>query len=352
MSNIFLRRMIGDGYPAYFIADMAANHDGDLQRAKELIWLAQHAGADCAKFQTFDADRIVSDHGFRELGKSSHQATWSKSVYETYKDASMPREWIPILAEECRKADIDFASTPYDCEAVAFLYRYVRFYKVGSGDITWLDFLAHVADRGKPVFLSTGASTIGEVQDAMDVLEGARVVLMQCQTNYTGEDGENLKHINLRVLQAYAALWPQCVLGLSDHTRSLPVVLGAVALGAKVVERHFTDDKTREGPDHHFSMEPKEWRQMVNAVRELEAALGSPQKRVTEAERETVVLQRRCVRAAEDIEAGQKLTYPVLACLRPCPDDAIRPEDIHKLVGKRTRDQIEKGAAIRWCDVC
>ncbi len=270
-------RLVGPDQPTYFIADIAANHDGSLDRALELMTLAKEAGADCAKFQHFRAAHIVSDYGFRALGgQQSHQATWEKSVFEVYADASLPWEWTEPLARHGQEIGIEFMSAPYDLEAVAHLNPFVNAFKVGSGDVNWLEELQVIADLGKPVLIATGAAALDDVQRAMDVLQaaGVDIVLMQCNTNYTGSI-ENAHHANLRVLQQYAELFPGVTLGLSDHTPGHVTVLGAVALGARVVEKHFTDDTARVGPDHGFSMDPDTWRAMVDATRLLEAALGS-----------------------------------------------------------------------------
>ena len=281
--------------PTYFIADIAANHDGELSRAKELIHQAGDAGADAVKFQHFKAEKIVSDRGFRELGSQmGHQAAWNKSVFEIYRQYECNRDWNLELAETARQAGVDFMSTPYDLEAVAMLDPYVPAYKIGSGDITWSDFLAHIAHRGKPVILATGASSMVDVERAVEIVLAAspRLALLQCNTNYTGSR-ENFRHINLRVLGSYALHYPGMVLGLSDHSPGHAAALGAIALGARIIEKHFTDDTTRFGPDHAFSMTPATWREMVDRARELEAALGDGVKRIEANERETVVLQRR-----------------------------------------------------------
>jgi sialic acid synthase SpsE len=159
---------IGENKPTYFIADISANHDGDLERAKMLIHLAKEAGVDAAKFQNFRASQIVSDYGFRSMqGQVSHQSNWKKTVFEVYQDASLPFEWTPILKDECDQAGIDYFSSPYDFEAIDMLDAYVPAYKIGSGDITWMEALERMARKGKPVILATGASEIGEVQRAV-----------------------------------------------------------------------------------------------------------------------------------------------------------------------------------------
>ena len=329
-------RILGPDEPTYFIADIAANHDGDLDRALELITLAAAAGADAAKFQHFRAAHIVSDYGFRSLGgQLDHQATWSKSVFETYQDASLPWEWTPVLAEHCASIGIEFMSSPYDVEAVTHLDPFVNAYKVGSGDVNWLEELSFIASMGKPVIIATGASTMDDVHRAMSLLTaaGVPIVLMQCNTNYTGSI-ENLGFVNLRVLTQFAAEFPGVVLGLSDHTPGHVTTLGAIALGARVIEKHFTDDTTRQGPDHGFSLDPVTWRAMVDDTRRLEASLGDGVKVIEANEEKTVVLQRRCVRAARPLEAGAILVRSDLEVLRPAPVDAVPPQSLDLVVGR------------------
>jgi N-acetylneuraminate synthase len=346
-------RLVGPDQPTYFIADIAANHDGDLDRAKMLMTLAKEAGADCAKFQHFRAEHIVSDYGFKALGgQQSHQATWRKSVFEVYQDASLPWEWTAELAEHAKQIGIEFMSAPYDLEAVDHLDPYVNAYKVGSGDVNWLEELDYIVAKDKPVILATGAATLDDVDRAMNVLgaAGLPVVLMQCNTNYEGTIG-NIHHVNLRVLSEYAQRYPNVTLGLSDHTPGHVTVLGAVALGARAVEKHFTDDTTRVGPDHGFSMDPHTWRAMVEDTRMLEAALGDGEKKIEDNEIQTVVLQRRCVRAAVEIPAGEVITRVHLKVLRPAPIEAIPAHEVGAAVGHTTVRAIAAGEAIAWSDL-
>jgi len=343
-------RAVGGDNPTYFIADIAANHDGVLERAKTLIRLAAEAGADAAKFQNFRALEIVSDYGFRSMvGQVSHQNKWNKSVFEVYEDASMPWEWSTELGEECDQAGIHYFSSLYDFEAVDKLAQFFPAIKIGSGDITWLEIIERVASKGKPVLLATGASELEEVQRAVDTVLAINpdLVLMQCNTNYTASL-ENFDHIHLNVLRTYDALYPDVVLGLSDHTVGHATVLGAVALGARVVEKHFTDDTTREGPDHAFSMDPRSWREMVDRTRELERALGSRRKRVADNEQETVIIQRRCLRAARDLEAGEILCREMIDVLRPATVGAIEPHEVSLAVGSTVLENVPACEALRW----
>ena len=177
------KHTIGDAHPTYFIADIAANHDGSLDRALELIRLCAQAGANAAKFQNFRGPKIVSDYGFSHMNSQvSHQAKWRKSVVEVYNDASIPFEWTPILKQACDEAGIDYFSSPYDFEAIDMLDPFVPAYKIGSGDITWLEACLRIAGKNKPVLLAAGASDIGDVQRAVDAIlaVNSRLVLMQC----------------------------------------------------------------------------------------------------------------------------------------------------------------------------
>jgi len=345
--------LVGPDEPTYFIADIAANHDGDLSRALALMTLAKEAGADCAKFQHFRAPQIVSDYGFRALGgQQSHQANWSKSVFEVYQDASLPWEWTEQLAKHAGEIGIEFMSAPYEIEAVDHLNPFVNAYKVGSGDVNWLEELDYIASKGKPVILATGAATIDDVARAMEVLLTAKVpiVLMQCNTNYEGTVS-NIHHVNLRVLRQYAELYPEVTLGLSDHTPGHATVMGAVAFGARAIEKHFTDDTSRIGPDHAFSMDPVTWRAMVEDVRMLESALGDGDKKIEDNESQTVVLQRRCVRAARDLPSGTVLSRADVEVLRPAPHEAIPAHEITKIAGMHVTRDMVAGEALTWSDV-
>ena len=344
------KNWIGLDHPTYFIADIAANHDGDLERAKLLIKLAKEAGADAAKFQNFQAPKIVSDYGFKHLGgQLSHQAAWKKSVFEVYDDASVPFDWTPILKEECDKVGIDYFSSPYDEEAVDMLEPYVPAYKAGSGLISWPDLLIYMAKKDKPFIMSTGASDIGDVAYAVRAVQkvNKEVVLMQCNTNYTASL-ENFDHIHLNVLKTYALMFPDTVLGLSDHTSGHATVLGGVTLGARVIEKHFTDDTTRDGPDHKFAMDPDTWADMVDRARELERALGYADKAIAGNEIDTFVVQRRCLRAARDIKAGEVFTREMIDVLRPATEGGIRPVEIDQVVGSRAIVDIPIGKELRW----
>ncbi|MGD8525675.1 MAG: N-acetylneuraminate synthase family protein [Thioalkalispiraceae bacterium] len=337
----------------YFIADIAANHDGDIERAKELIWLCKEAGADAAKFQHFLAKDIVSDKGFRDLGAQvSHQSKWKQSVYKIYEQYQCSRDWNHILIDTCKQAGIDFMTTPYDFEAVDMFANHVGAFKVGSGDVTWLEQIEKIAQQNKPVLIAVGASEMNEVEQAVDAVlkHNQEICLMQCNTNYTGEL-ENFKYINLNVIKTFADKWPGMMLGLSDHTPGHATVLGAVAMGARIIEKHFTDDNNRTGPDHPFSMIPETWRDMIDRTRELEYALGDGVKRVEENEKETVVVQRRCLRIKSDIKAGNILKRENIEVLRPAPVGSLKPSQIDEIAGMRLNRDMVRGEIISKSDL-
>tara|TARA_Y100000816_G_C26105480_1_gene587298 strand:+ start:413 stop:1471 length:1059 start_codon:yes stop_codon:yes gene_type:complete len=346
-------KKIGENYPTFFIADIAANHDGNLNKAIDLIHLSAENGADAAKFQHFKAETIVSDFGFKKLKfKKSHQSKWKKSVYEVYKDASINLEWTEKLKKECDKCGIIFFTSPYDLDLVDHVDKYVPAYKIGSGDITYLEIINKIAKKNKPVILASGASTLKDVDRAIKEIlkKNKNLCLMQCNTNYTAEKS-NLKYINLNVLKTFKKRYPKILLGLSDHTEGHATVLGAIALGARMIEKHFTDNNYKEGPDHKFSMNPKSWKEMIERSRELESSLGSGKKIVEKNEIETVILQRRAIRSKTKLTKGSKLKSSNLISLRPCPKNGILPFEINRVTGKILKKNIEKGDVIKWKDL-
>lgn len=347
-------KIINQDSKTYFIADIAANHDGDIERAKDLIYLAAEAGCDAAKFQHFKAETIVSKYGFDSLkGNMAHQKTWEKSVFQVYKEASVDLNWTETLVKTCKKAKISFFTTPYSLSVIDYIDSYVPAFKIGSGDITWLEIIKKVASKKKPYILATGASDIAEVDIAVSVAlkENKDFCLMQCNTNYTASL-ENFRYINLNVLKTFRNNYPEIILGLSDHTPGHSTVLGAVTLGARMIEKHFTDDNNREGPDHLFSMNPKTWKEMVNRTRELELALGGTIKKVEDNEKDSKIVQRRSIRIKKDISEGDLIKYEDLEVLRPCPQDAINPSEITKIIGKKLNKNLNKGNYLKKEDLC
>lgn len=352
-------REVGRGKPAYIIAEVGSNFDGDLTRAKELALRCKEAGADAYKIQNFLAPRIVSDEGFRNL-KVAFQSHWKSSVVDVYRKAEFPREWVRELAGYCGSIGIDFMSSPYDFEAVDMLEAIgVTAHKIGSGEIDNLRFLEYVAKTGKPVIIGAGAATHEEVSAAVAAIrdEGNdNVIVLQCVTNYPSPIAD-------ANLAAMTALGASCgtLYGYSDHTigptqggddpiDGLTVPLGAVALGACVIEKHVTDDPSRTGPDHPFAMTiGGNFAQMVRGIRAMESALGDGAKRLMPSEQETVVIQRRGAYASRDIAQGEAFSDENVVLLRPAV--GVKAGDISKLLGRPAARALGAGSPIRYDDI-
>lgn len=341
-------KTIGLNHPTYIIAEIGANFDGSIETAKKLVDAAKACGADCAKFQTFTAEKIVSDEGFKKMTLHGVHGSWGRSVYDVFKDVEFPHEWHKEIADYCKEVGIDFSTSPYDKEAVDLCADLdVPFIKIGSGDITWLSMLEYIAKKGKPMMLATGDATIAEIDEAVRTILATgnnQLILMQCVTNYPSK----LESANIRVIEAYQKMY-NIVTGYSDHAPGSVVALGAVALGARVIEKHFTLDKTLSGPDHPHSMNPEEFRFMVKSIRELEKSLGSSFKNVVEEEAETVFVQRRGLCAKQDIEEGAIIRPEDIDVLRPAL--GIPPKFEHVIAGKIANRKMVKGEPIFWEDI-
>ena len=257
------------------------------------------------------------------MGKSlSHQATWEKSVYEVYEEASISEEWTYKLKNKCDEVGIEYMTSPYDYKSVDLVTPYLNVFKIGSGDITWTDIIEYIAKKNKPLIIASGASTMEDVKRAMNTIMkyNDQIVLMQCNTNYTGSS-ENLKYVNLNVLKKYKEMYPNVILGLSDHTFGDVTELGAISLGAKVIEKHFTDDNDRKGPDHKFAMNPTTWRQMIDRANDLWNSLGDGMKKIEDNEKESAIVQRRSLYFTKDMKTGEIIKKSDLIPLRPIKDD-------------------------------
>jgi len=351
-------RTIGAGHPVYIIAEVGSNFDGDLERAKMLARLAKEAGADAYKIQNFLASKIVSQKGFDGL-KLAFQSKWDKPVVEVYKKAEFPREWVKELAKYCREIGIDFFSSPYDKEAVDLLDEIgVPAFKFGAGEIDNVEFLAYAAKKGKPMIISCGACTLEDVQRAVKAVTDAgnnQIILLQCITNYPSP----IADANLKAMVTLKNMFGFEV-GYSDHTTSkagggddplegITVPLAAVALGGVVIEKHFTDDITRKGPDHPFALPIGTLKKMVDAIRALEKAMGSGEKKIENSEVETVVIQRRGIYAKETIKEGEKISSDRIEFLRPAL--FLRPPQAKDILGRQSKRTIMAGEPIKLDDL-
>lgn len=338
-------RYVGEGHPTYIIAEIGANFDHDINKAKRLIDAAKESGADCAKFQSFISEKIVSGQGFSRMTLKGVHGSWGKPVDEIFKEAEFPREWHKEISEYCNKIGIDFSTSPYDYEAVDLCVELnVPFIKIGSGDITWHEILQYMASKNKPLILATGDATLSEIDEAIRVIEetgNKNLILLQCITNYPSK----IESANINVLKTYQTAF-NVLTGYSDHSPGIVVALGSVALGGCVIEKHFTLNKKDKGPDHPHSMDVTEFKTMVNCIRELENAMGSSRKVVVEEESETVVVQRRCLYAKNFIEKGHLITENDIDVLRPAL--GIPPKFKQYIIGKVANQKIEKGQPLFW----
>lgn len=338
-------KWIGNNHPTYFIAEIGANFDGSIDKAKRLIDAAKESGADCAKFQTFSTPRIVSEGGFSRMKLEGVHGSWGRTVSEVFKEAEFPIAWHMEIADYCKSIGIDFSTSPYFMEAVDLCVELdVPFIKIGSGDITWLDMLDYIARKGKPVMLATGDATLSEIDEAVRTIEAAGnkdLVLMQCITNYPSK----IESANVNVLKTYQSAF-DVITGYSDHAPGHIVALASVVIGGRVIEKHFTLDKKDKGPDHPHSMEPQEFKFMVNSIREVERAMGSTRKEVVAEEGETVYVQRRCLYAKNDLKRGQVITKDDIDVLRPAL--GIPPKFKSVVIGKECGENIAKGQPLFW----
>lgn len=338
-------KIIGDTHPTYFIAEIGANFDGSIEKAKHLIDAAKKAGADCAKFQTFSTPRIVSEGGFSHMQLKGVHGSWGRTVSEVFKDAEFPVAWHKEIADYCKVVGIDFSTSPYFKEAVDLCVDLdVPFIKIGSGDITWLEMLDYIARKGKPVMLATGDATMSEIDEAVRTIEATGnkdLVLMQCITNYPSK----IESANVNVLKTYQSAF-DVLTGYSDHAPGHVVALASVVIGGRVIEKHFTLNKTDKGPDHPHSMEPQEFRFMVDSIREVERAMGSTRKEVVAEEGETVYVQRRCLYAKQDLKKGHIMTSEDIDILRPAL--GIPSKFKPMIIGKECKEDIVKGQPLFW----
>ena len=341
-------KWVGENHPTYFIAEIGANFDGSIEKAKKLIDAAKAAGADCAKFQTFTVPTIVSEGGFSKMELHGVHGSWGRTVSEVFKDAEFPVEWHKEIADYCAQVGIDFSTSPYFKEAVDLCVDLkVPFIKIGSGEITWLEQLDYIARKGIPVMLATGDATMSEIDEAVRTIQktgNKDFVLMQCITNYPSK----IDSANVNVLKTYQSAF-DCLTGYSDHAPGHVVALASTVIGGRVIEKHFTLDKTDKGPDHPHSMEPNEFKFMVDSIREVERAMGSTVKEVQKEEGETVFVQRRCLYAARPLKAGQVLTEEDITVLRPAL--GIQPKYKQTIIGKSVNKDIPAGDPLFWEDL-
>ena len=339
-------RPVGSDEPTFVIAEAGSNHNGELDTAKELIDVAANAGADAVKFQTFRAEDLYVE-GSGEVEYLDDE----RSIYEIIENMEMPYEWIPELHAYCHDLGVEFLSTPFDERSAEELAEYVPAWKIASYTSSHIPFLKHLAGTEKPIIMSTGAHELYEVAESVSALRDAGVsdlVVLQCVAAYPTP----LSEINVRVIETLQQEF-NVLSGLSDHTLD-PVTApsAAVALGASVVEKHFTLDKSMEGPDHQFALEPDELDQMMTAIRDTERTLGTGKKSILDIESELHDKARRAVHAVDDITAGEEFTAENVKVLRPGEQNAgLHPKFYHEILGKTADRDIPRNHGLQWNDI-
>ena len=328
----------------FIIAEAGVNHNGDINLAKKLIEAAKDAGVDAVKFQTFKAENAVT----KNVEKAEYQKETTgteESQYDMLKKLELTEYDFKELADYAKDKDILFISSPFDKESVDLLDEIgVPVYKVASGEITNFPLLKYIAEKGKPIILSTGMATLGEIEDALRVIKEMGVddvVLLHCVTSYPAK----MEDVNLRVLETLRHAFKLPV-GFSDHTLGTTVPIAAISLGAVVIEKHFTLDKNLPGPDHKASLEPDELEEMVVAIRDVEKALGDGIKRPTKEEEEIKKVVRRSVVAKIDIPKGTTIAEDMLDVKRP--GIGIAPKYMAIVVGKKAEENIKKDEIVTW----
>ncbi|MCI8899247.1 MAG: pseudaminic acid synthase [Lachnospiraceae bacterium] len=342
MSSININgRMVGDGHPAYIIAEMSANHAGSMERALELIHVAKESGADCVKIQTYTPDTMTIDCGneYFHIGKG----TWEgENLYSLYRKAYTPWEWQAQLRDEAARVGIDFLSTAFDRTSVDFLEELgVRFYKIASFELVDIPLLEYIASRNKPVILSTGMGTIEEITEAVNAIYSTgnrQLALMKCSSAYPAKSEE----MNLATIRDLRARFDIPV-GLSDHSMGAFSAATAVAMGACIVEKHFCVSRAIENPDSVFSMEPDEFADMVRQVREVEKAMGTVSYGVT-AQEESNSCFRRSLFVVQDIAAGEKLTPDNIRSIRPAY--GLKPKYYRDVLGRTAKCDLRRGTPL------
>jgi N,N'-diacetyllegionaminate synthase len=335
-------RPIGPGQPCFIIAEAGVNHNGDPALAHRLIDVAFHARADAVKFQTFKADRLVT----LDAPKAEYQLQQTEageSQYDMLKRLELSAETFGELQQHCHEVGIRFMSTPFDEDSADLLARLgVTVFKTPSGELTNLPYLAHVARKGRPMIVSTGMATLGEVEAAVNAIRSTGnpdLVLLHCVSNYPADPAD----VNLRAMETMTRAFGVPV-GLSDHTAGIEVALAAVALGACVVEKHFTLDRTLPGPDHAASLEPDQLAAMIRGIRNVEAALGHGRKEPTASELNTADVARKSLVAARDLLAGAVLSDDMLAVKRP--GTGLPPVMRPYLIGRTLHIDVKAGTLI------
>lgn len=329
-------RWVGNGEPCFIIAEAGSNHDGKFSQAKRLIDIAKESGADAIKFQTFSAEKLSIPNS---------------PDFEILKKAEFPRQWHKGLSKYCREKNIIFLSTPFDFEAIDILKEVnVSAYKISSGDITYYPMLKYVAKTKKPIILSTGKSSMEDVDGAVEYLKrhGAKgIIILHCVASYPTDISE----VNLSVIPEMKKRF-NIPVGFSDHTMNPLIPAFSVCYGANVIEKHITPNRNLSGPDHSFAMNPEEFKQLVVNIRIAEQTKGSGKKEPSKSEKRHLLTGRRGIFVTADIKKGTVITEKLIMCVRPMmAEKNISAKDYEKLIGKKAKRDIKKYSPLKKDDV-
>lgn len=337
-------KLIGNGEPVFIVAEAGVNHNGDIGLAKKLVDAAKDAGADAVKFQAFKAENVVTKNA--EKARYQKETTGpQESQYKMIKRLELAGKSFKELADYARKKSIMFLASPFEKESVDLLDEIgVPAFKIASGEITNFPLLEYTGKKGKPIILSTGMATIGEIDAALKVIRNQGVndvLLLHCVTSYPAR----IEDVNLRVMETLRRMF-NIPVGFSDHTLGITVSIAAATLGAALIEKHFTLDRSLPGPDHRASLEPDELKDMVKSIRSVEKALGDGKKRLTEEEERIKKVARRSIIAKIKIPKGTIITEDMLDIKRP--GTGIEPKKINEVIGKRAKKDIQPDELINF----
>lgn len=337
-------RIIGPGQPVYIIAEMSANHNQSFDQAVKIIHNAKESGADAVKLQTYTPDTITidCDNEYFRIGKGTIWA--GRTLYDLYKEAYTPWEWQPKLKKIANDLGLDLFSSPFDHTAVNFLEKMdVPAYKIASFELVDLPLIRQVAQTGKPILMSTGMATLAEIEEAVHTAQAAgatQIALLKCTSAYPAPPEE----MNLRTISHLSEAF-QVPVGLSDHTLGMAMPIAAVALGACIIEKHFTLSRSIPGPDSSFSLEPHEFKTMVEAIRTTEKSFGSVSDAVTEREAASRSF-RRSLFVVQDMKAGDIFSEENVRSIRP--GFGLPPKYLDTLLGKQVKEDVKKGTPVCW----
>lgn len=338
-------RIISNDSPTFIVAEVGANHNGDLELAKRSIDAATDCGVDAVKFQTYTTEELLSNkNGIVVHGEEGKEV--SETVKEMFDKVTLKREFHKEIFDYAKSKGLICFSTPFSVEGVAFLEDLDNpIYKIASSDVNYVDMLEAIGATKKPVFLSTGKCTLSEMDMAIELLQKSGTTdlsLLHCIANYPSK----MENMNLNVIKTLKQMYPECIIGFSDHSLGITASLGAVCFGAKIIEKHFTIDKNLDGPDHWFSMDPVDMKNLVSEIRNLEVAFGTQRKFLSQNEVPEKHWATRSLHINKDLKVGDIIRKEDLDMLRP--GYGISPFDRDKVIGMKITKDIKKGTVLEW----